>query len=429
MKRTIVFCVATVAMLCAMLYAAGRLLGEEKKGVARYIDFFSQEQDFDVLIAGSSHGIVGVLPMELWRDYGIVSYNCCGNGNSLPVSYWVLTNMLEYTTPRLVVLDVWDVWYANGGDEERLDNPHTQTAHRTFDALPLSKAKWDAVQALWSDSAQRMEFMWPFSVYHDRWTEANIKEFRWTANKNVSKGAEHLAAVADITPPALVGADEKEDVQTTGKAYIARIIELCHSRGIEIMLLNTPMPSGAQRQRYYNSIRDVADAYGVRYLNANDEGIVDFELDLADGSFHLNAAGAKKLTDFLGRYIREHYDIPDRRSQEAYAFWNDDYAEYLNEKISRLRKQKSSLTNYLVLLNDPDFEAQVMLEGITLAEFEQLEPKAYRLLEAAGLAQSVLERDAQAGGEAQMTVSVSVPAMNKELDATVFSLEMREDAV
>ena len=57
---------------------------ERKDSRYKYEPFFEQEENFDVLFLGTSHVMDGVFPMELWNDYGIVSYNLGGNGNYLP---------------------------------------------------------------------------------------------------------------------------------------------------------------------------------------------------------------------------------------------------------------------------------------------------------------------------------------------------------
>jgi hypothetical protein len=61
---------------------------ERKSSDFKYADYFEQDEDFDVLFFGTSHVINGIFPMELWNDYGIVSYNFGGHGNEIATSYW-----------------------------------------------------------------------------------------------------------------------------------------------------------------------------------------------------------------------------------------------------------------------------------------------------------------------------------------------------
>jgi hypothetical protein len=61
---------------------------ERKASDFKYANFFEQDEDFDVLFFGTSHVINGIFPMELWNEYGIVSYNFGGHGNEIATSYW-----------------------------------------------------------------------------------------------------------------------------------------------------------------------------------------------------------------------------------------------------------------------------------------------------------------------------------------------------
>ena len=56
---------------------------------------------------------------------------------------------------------------------------------------------------------------------------------------------------------------------------------------------------------------------------------LDFETDFNDFS-HLNLQGTVKYTDFLAKYIKSEFDIPDRRQDERYSSW-DKQKDYLFE--------------------------------------------------------------------------------------------------
>ena len=56
---------------------------------------------------------------------------------------------------------------------------------------------------------------------------------------------------------------------------------------------------------------------------------VDMSTDTLDGSTHLNMYGAQALSHWLGGYLRENYDLPDRRGQAEYdAVWTPVLEQY-----------------------------------------------------------------------------------------------------
>ena len=64
-----------LAVLIAVLSVNSALL-EQKYSKAVMGGFYELEEDsVDVIFAGSSHMLNGVLPMKLWENYGFTSYN------------------------------------------------------------------------------------------------------------------------------------------------------------------------------------------------------------------------------------------------------------------------------------------------------------------------------------------------------------------
>ena len=64
---------------------------------------------------------------------------------------------------------------------------------------------------------------------------------------------------------------------------------------------------------------------------------------------HLNYYGAGKYTDYLAQYLIDNYDIPDRRGDDRYSSWEDDYdrlMEDLNTKhAKRYHKMMDAVKN------------------------------------------------------------------------------------
>ena len=143
-----------------------------KTSYIKNADIYSYKEDYDVLFLGSSHMVMGISPMELWNDYGIVSYNLANYGQWLPVDYWVLRNALDYTKPKLVVLDV----RAIDINQNKFSPEHISQLHEVFDNMPLSKNKIEAVFDL-LPAGKRMEYLFDFSIYHTRWNEIDESFF------------------------------------------------------------------------------------------------------------------------------------------------------------------------------------------------------------------------------------------------------------
>lgn len=343
---------------------------QRKSSDYKYTPFFEQKEDFDVLFMGTSHVINGIFPMELWNDYGIVSYNFGGHSNLIPTTYWVMENALDYTNPSLIVIDVLEV-----SSSSKVCS-HPDYLHLSFDSFPVTKNKIKAIYDLCDDSDRvdekqiieyehKWEFIWDFGKYHSRWTEIREEDI---TNENITleKGAESRIAVAKPNDYSVLPSTETlGNSNTVGLEYLKKMIESCQEKGIEVLLVNLPYPAGEGRQREANSVYEIAEEYGVDYLNfVAMDSVVNYTTDCYDADSHLNPSGARKVTDYLGRYIREHYDVPDRRNDANYQSWNGDFETYVDYKINKINGQKT-LDSELMLLQDDDFSTCVYFKDGT----------------------------------------------------------------
>lgn len=335
--------------LALFLLAKTSFLFERKYSYSKYYDFYGQEEDFEVLFLGTSHVMNAVYPMELWRDYGIVSYNLANNSENICTNYWQLVNALEHTTPKVVVIDL----YAVDGDSK----VNIKYLHNFTDAMPLSPTK---IRMVWDllEPADRAEYLFPFSLYHSRWDDDFGRE-DLHPEAGWQKGAELREEVVVNTPPQLIPKEQYDPAERLNKQYLQKIIDLCGEKGIDIVLMYIPytMPAGEMAVANWGYV--AAEQNGIPYLNFVYEDLtLDYATDCADEGHHLNASGAKKVSDFLGKFLTENYDVHDNRENPAYAFWHQDYEEYRQNKLDWLNRQQETWS-YLMLLNDADYETKV----------------------------------------------------------------------
>lgn len=386
-KCNILFSCLAVLLLCAVILCPLTKLTERKASIEKYHDFFEQEADFDVLFMGSSHVLNAVFPMELWHDYGIISYNFGGHSSMIPTSYWTMENALEQTDPKLIVIDC----YLLGSDIKSSDSSYSYV-HQTFDAFPFSLTKIKTAYDLVNDEkgiqaraeyarqnnqpegepATYLGLLWDFSVYHVRWNALSQNDFAPARNRE--KGAESRIAVAVPNEYPSVPADAVMENTSVGIEYLERIIEECRSRGIAVLLTWLPHPADEGNQMSAHRVAQIAKQYDVNYINFLETDVVNYATDCNDPHSHLNPSGARKVTDYLGQYITEHYDIEDQRGNPVYADWEEDYESYRNLKIENW-KACESCDCYLMLAADKNCDTVVEINNPKICsnlQFSQL---------------------------------------------------------
>ena len=341
----------TLVLTCVMVGIAAHML-ERKDGDIKYRAFLEEENNYDILFMGTSHVIDAVYPMELWHDSGYTSYNLANHSTTLAASYWMLVNALDHTEPRLVVIDCYGL-----NENEKITN-YSYT-HQAFDAFPLSinkiKTAFDLTDMY--EEYDPLELLFDFSLYHSRWNELGKSDF--DTEYNAERGSEHLIALATPVEYEWIDPDEKMQERTIGWEYLERMIKECQSRNIEVLLTWVPYPPHrAEAQAAAHSVYDIAEEYGVDYIDFWDMDLVDFETDLSDEDSHLNPSGGLKVTDCIGQYIDDNLALADHRNEEGYEGWHRDEMEYAQDKKDNLIYETDPVI-YLMLAADDDFDIKL----------------------------------------------------------------------
>lgn len=398
MKRKVkifLSCLITVCLtLSLLMYIDG--ITELKTSKEKYSDFLSQEEDFDVLFFGSSHVVNGIFPMELWNDYGIVSYNLGALAGQIPTTYWIFQNALDYTNPKVVVIDC--LFLSNNFKT----SDRFSYTHLALDGFPLTKIKIDAINDLLNDSTleraikagearqsnekrSKLGLLWDYTVYHSRWNE--LKENDFKDDNNALKGSEMCVAV-NGEPLTRIDKSLKSSGGTIGIKYIRMMIEECQKRDIKVLLTFLPFTAEEWYQQESNYVYGLAEEYGINYINFLDKDVIDYETDMADVISHLNAAGARKVTKYLGEYLVDEYGVEDHRDDIRYGYWNSDYEKYCEYK-NNLLKSENDLVNYLMLLVGDKLDVTIRVENTEIFK----DTIILRILEHLGVDTSELSND------------------------------------
>ncbi|MBR5529620.1 MAG: hypothetical protein IKU57_04005 [Oscillospiraceae bacterium] len=361
----IISCVITLALLLIFLLAAIQIT-ERKSSIIKYHDFFQEELEYDAMFFGSSRMINGVFPMQLWQQHGFTSYNFGGHANRISTSYWVMKNAFDYKKPKLVVIDCSSLFA-----DERAHTQY-QYLHISMDAFPLSGTKIAAVNDLLRDdetenaAAMRTDLLFPFSTYHNRWTELEQRDF--VTQYSSQKGAEARVNVA--TPNPLPKEDTAKALikRTISRDYLERMIRECQEEDIQVLLVYLPFPYQTIHMSEARTAAKIAKEHNINFINFLELEIVNYETDCYDADSHLNPSGAYKVTEYLGNYIEEHYNLEDKRDVPAYAQWHTDYEAYLQHRKDLFLNTADSAYDVMSLMKEDSFDYLIRADEASLSK-------------------------------------------------------------
>lgn len=289
----------------------------------------------DVLFLGDSTMLNAVSPMELWNNFGIVSYNYSVSSVRTYGTYYMLKDALKTQNPKLVVIDSDTMFY-----KYKFNEPH-QRAH--IDHLKNLFVKYELV----NDENYPFSFMdklstyFPLLRYHSRWNELKLKDIK-KLNKNyysVTKGFVMASSVIPSENSEIYMDEYNENVnfENNSYEYLEKIYNYCTEKNILLMILQTPN-SRDWGKTQSKLVKEFADSHNIKFLDFNTfEFGLNWNEDTKDGGAHLNVLGAIKLTNYLGGYLKNNFDLPDNRQNFYYTNWNNDYKLYeaeLNKYIT-----------------------------------------------------------------------------------------------
>lgn len=364
--KNVISVVLFLVLLASAIMGVSNLL-EYKEARKKYTPFFESTTNFDVIFLGTSHMYNHILPMELWNEFGISSYNW-GFSNCTPATtYYLLQDIVQYTSPKVVVMDLFGLFeyeYTRNGKyrDDRIEQQHIQ-----FDELPLTLNKIKASQDIFDNYDDNLDFLWNFIMYHNRWNELEQSDF--DDSPSTEKGAQFLTGYGSSYSFDPMTFEEKYEPDTVCYSYFLKILEYCERNNITLLCTYIPYAAEKEAQQIAQSIGDTIESYeNCYYVDMLYQDVVDFSTDMyIDG--HLNYTGACKATSWLGKYLVENFPLDDYSDN---ADWHKDYEHYLNYKVENLMQQVL-LVDHLLLLYGDDFVCELEIYDEALSESKILQ--------------------------------------------------------
>lgn len=144
-----------------------------------------------------------------------------------------------------------------------------------------------------------------------------------------------------------------------GAEYLRNMIKELQDRDIVVVLTYIPFPATEAHIRECNTIKIIAEEYNCKFINFLENGVVDYNTDMADPTAHVNASGAQKVTIYLGKMLQSEYSqlLSDHRGEDKFANWSHEYDVYVEEYNNALRQQKD-INIYLMMLSNKEYRVR-----------------------------------------------------------------------
>ena len=237
--------------------------------------------------------------MHIYHEYGFTSFNCAEPAQTIDDSNAYLDVAIESQHPKIVFI---------GSD-------------LLYRQMLLSVKRRHYVREI--------KNFFPILKYHNNWKQIGQGE-----PVNVFKGYKINIKVVPLTEKrVLTKSDNIDPVREENAKIMKEMIEKCKKNNIKVVLLDINNCNVWTWERH-NAVAKFAEENDVEYLDLNLEDInIDWQKESKDGGKHVNFVGAKKVSNWLGNYIKELDLVEDHRNDEKYSSWDRAYELYLQKSL------------------------------------------------------------------------------------------------
>ena len=284
-----------VAAVDISVGAFGRYLqGHAKGGSTRQFDDLVMKDRHDVLILGSSRAHHHYDAPFLRDTLGVDVYNAGFDGNGVVLADGVLEMVLNRYKPQLVLFDIEPAFDVNVYDK---DNHHTR-----YIKYLKPYYREGGVSEIIKD------------VSMDEWRKVQSGLIRYNteilgmAVDNLidrgmdRRGFQSLSGKMEKDPKPR--APKKEELDPFKLAYVEKLIVLCQSNDVPLVLVGSPK-YGKTDSEALRPVKDIANKYEVPFLDYYADPSFMAHKEWFKEPMHLNSEGARVFSKMIAQEISE----------------------------------------------------------------------------------------------------------------------------
>lgn len=280
------------------------------------------EGSIDIVALGNSNMYSAFTPLKLWDKKGYTSTVVASARQTAAMSYTMLLDVLEKQSPKFVILET-DMFYEGEEFNPNLDS--VKTKKKRLPAIPYV-----------TDDQLTTDIQNYFTVFllHDRWKKMLFNSSNTDKDAGFNHGYYFNKDVKKLKPNDNMKYTQNiDELPEETVLYLDKMIKLCDKNDIQLIFFSTPSLANWSYARH-NGVDVFAKENNIPFLDFNtlDDYEINYKKDFRDKGIHMNYYGAKKITSYIGNYIKENYPnaLEDKRKNEDFSYWYDDKQKFID---------------------------------------------------------------------------------------------------
>lgn len=326
--KTVSFIGIFIVILSSLTYVI-RTNGEVKD---IFTGFYAEKDDtLDVVMIGSSPVYPFYAAPKLWGEYGITCYPLSSHVQRPSAALPLLKEVYKTQKPRVVVFEM-RMYTMEDGDMES----NMAYARGVTDNMKYSLNRIYAVNRLVADKKERYTYYFDIFKYHSNWKTMILPEQLACFDYEKSHPLKGFVIKDEVGPleeeriPVCTDVTGTLPIPSEQEERLYELLDYLKEKNQQALFIVSPYRVEEDEMMMFNYMKPVIEAYGYEFVNMNqkyEEMNIDFTTDYYDYGGHVNALGAEKCTDYLGKLLRK-FDLPDKKEETGYDSWHKAYEHY-----------------------------------------------------------------------------------------------------
>lgn len=331
-KKQILSCIAFVLVVCLVLVGLTDIFEMDHISYARRFNSYRcfEEDTVDGVYLGTSGVARYWISAKAYDEYGMTVYPLAIDAMPVWMYSIMVDEALAYQDPQLLILDTRP--FLQGHTTKIVD----VTGRRVLDSMEFfsvnrMKAALKTMEIMHSldDTLPTFDisYIFSFAKFHTKWSNKDFSLDTQYDKQKQEYGGYHphptLSIKSNPKNPVKYSEDHYEPLNPLSEESLYEVLEHTKELGVQVLFVDSPKLLSKKEWGRMNTIRKILQEEGATFISYNFPDFVeqlnvhiDPKTDYYDNA-HVNYYGAEKFTASLAAYVDEHYNLPDRRNDEA----------------------------------------------------------------------------------------------------------------